>query len=98
MSGHSCFDAPDAIIIGSGAGGGTAAHVLTGRGWKVVVLEKGEEMRPDEFLPFDELHFRDHKTLIPRVDEDPMVYVDAKGNRSNSERWWGRSRSWGARR
>ena len=34
-------DALDAIIIGSGPGGSTAAEVLTKAGWSVVIMEKG---------------------------------------------------------
>jgi len=83
------FKHPDAIIVGSGAGGGTAAHVLTQRGWNVVVLEKGEMWRADDFLPFDELHFREHKALIPKVDTDPMTYAGKSDNETiRSERWW----------
>ncbi len=78
----------DAIIVGSGAGGGTAAHVLTQRDWNVAVLEKGQPMAAEDFLPYDELHFREHKTLIPKRSNDPMVHVDAAGNSSRSERWW----------
>jgi choline dehydrogenase-like flavoprotein len=43
----------DAIIVGSGAGCGT--RVLTERGFNVVVLEKGEWWKAEDFLPFDEL-------------------------------------------
>ncbi len=83
------IDRPDAIIVGSGAGGGTAAHVLTRRGWNVVVLEKGGEMTSDDFVPFDELHFREHKTLIPKKSDDPMIYAGLDGTRHDrSERWW----------
>jgi len=83
------FSKPDAIIVGSGAGGGTAAHVLTQRGWNVVVLEKGNLWRADDFLPFDELHFREHKALIPKVDTDPMTYAGKNDNETiRSERWW----------
>ena len=83
------FDKPDAIIVGSGAGGGTAARVLTERGWNVVVMEKGGRMDGDDFLPYDELHFRDHKTLIPHLNDDPMIYagLDDKSH-IPSERWW----------
>jgi len=83
------IDRPDAIIVGSGAGGGTAAHVLTRRGWNVVVMEKGGEMTAEDFLPFDELHFREHKALIPKISDDPQIYAGLDGTRHDrSERWW----------
>jgi choline dehydrogenase-like flavoprotein len=78
----------DAIIVGSGAGGGTAAHVLTKRGWNVLVLERGQAKTAEDFLPFDELHFWGHKSLIPHITSDPMVYIDPTGKRVLSERWW----------
>ena len=37
------------VIIGSGAGGGTLAHELTGRGIKVVVLEAGKRQSTASF-------------------------------------------------
>jgi len=83
------FERPDAIIVGSGAGGSTAAHLLTQRGWNVVVMEKGKEWRAEDFLPLDELHFREHKTLIPRADTDPMTYAGLSDKETiKSERWW----------
>lgn len=36
----------DALIIGSGAGGSTAAHVLAAAGWKVLILEAGNNYFP----------------------------------------------------
>jgi choline dehydrogenase-like flavoprotein len=78
-----------AIIVGSGAGGGTAARVLTQDGQRVIVFEKGQIMRSDDFLPYDELHFSEHKALIPSKQTDPLVYVNPEnGNRKNVERWW----------
>src|SRR4026208_788496 len=34
----------DAIVIGSGAAGGMAAHVMTSRGMKVLMLEAGKKL------------------------------------------------------
>ena len=40
----------DAIIVGSGPGGSTAAEVLTRAGWSVVIMEKGRNnlLDPDD--------------------------------------------------
>ncbi|HET6211142.1 MAG TPA: GMC family oxidoreductase [Jatrophihabitans sp.] len=79
---------PDAIIVGSGAGGGTAARVLTERGMQVVVLEKGQPVPAEDYLPYDELYFHARKALIPHPDDDPNVYVAPDGHLEHSERWW----------
>ncbi len=78
----------DAIIVGSGAGGGTAASVLTARGMNVAVLEKGGWVTAEDFLPYDELFFHTRKALIPTIDDDPNIYVGPDGNPRRSERWW----------
>jgi|CXWL01.1.fsa_nt_gi choline dehydrogenase-like flavoprotein len=81
------FERPDAIVVGSGAGGGTAARVLTQHGLSVVVFEKGRTYRSDEFLPYDELHFLEHRALTPPLD-DVNIYVDGAGKRQRVQRWW----------
>src|ERR687888_73996 len=40
----------DAIVIGSGAAGGMAAHVLTSAGMKVLMLEAGKKLDIDKEL------------------------------------------------
>src|SRR5215475_16040035 len=40
----------DAVIIGSGAAGGMAAHVLTSHGMKVLLLEAGRKVDTDKEL------------------------------------------------
>jgi choline dehydrogenase-like flavoprotein len=78
----------DAVIVGSGAGGGTAARVLTERGWRVLVLEKGPRRHADEFIPYDELHFLQFGALHPHADDDPNIYVAPDGSTSRVDRWW----------
>ncbi|MCU0233591.1 MAG: GMC oxidoreductase [Thermoanaerobaculales bacterium] len=39
----------DVVVVGSGFGGSVAAHRLTGKGYRVTVLEKGRRWRPDDF-------------------------------------------------
>lgn len=82
------FNRPDAIVVGSGAGGGTAARVLTQRGWKVTVLERGPRRQPEDFLPYDELSVYGLRSLVPNVHDDPMIYVDPAGKTQAVERWW----------
>ena len=81
----------DAIIVGSGAGGGTAAYNLTKRGFNVLVLEKGDWSKAEDFLPYDELRFLEHKTLTPDQNNDFNTYVKADGENeviSKQRRWW----------
>ena len=44
-----CRASFDAIVIGSGYGGSVAALRLAGKGWRVLVLERGSEYLPGEF-------------------------------------------------
>jgi choline dehydrogenase-like flavoprotein len=37
-----CIDRYDVVIVGSGAGGGTMAHALSGTGAKILILERGD--------------------------------------------------------
>jgi gluconate 2-dehydrogenase alpha chain len=67
----------DAIIIGSGPGGSTAAEVLTRAGWSVVIMEKGRNhlLDPDDLTKpaadysNDEIKFMTRHFLGP----DPLI-------------------------
>lgn len=63
----------DAVIVGSGAGGGAVAWRLAAAGWRVVVLEKGPRYSRDDYrhaagglAPGD---------FVPPVDLDPHTVV-----------------------
>jgi choline dehydrogenase-like flavoprotein len=58
----------DALIVGSGAGGGVAAYVLTQAGYNVLVLERGPWATEQDFGD-DELRF----TYRSFIDEDPLI-------------------------
>lgn len=57
---------PTIIVIGSGAGGATAAHELCRRGHKVTVLEAGPRIEPSEFHQDDLAAYAQLSWLDPR--------------------------------
>jgi len=72
----------DAIIIGSGPGGSTAADVLTAAGWSVVIFERGKNYlvnreKPSELLyefSNDEIKFWSRHFLGPDPWLEPRTF------------------------
>lgn len=78
-------DAYDVVIVGAGAGGGVAAHVLTERGLRVLLVERGPAVSPFD-LPLDhERNARVSTGLPHQLDfpegRNPRVIVDTGGHR-----------------
>jgi choline dehydrogenase-like flavoprotein len=72
----------DAVVIGAGAGGGVVAKELAVGGLSVVVLERGQWVRPSDDRKDD---LRNQRTSIlgnnsgPEEDGNPRVTVDLQG-------------------
>ena len=72
----------DAVIIGSGPGGSTAADVLTRAGWSVVIIEKGRNhlldptdlTKPSSDYSNDEIKFTDRYFLGPDPFLEPRTF------------------------
>ncbi len=65
----------DAVIIGSGAGGGPLAFTLSRAGWKVLVLEKGPRYERSDYHHDVGLQPGD---FVPALDQEPHAVVTRK--------------------
>src|SRR2546425_11997173 len=68
----------DAVVVGSGAAGGMAAHVLTSQGMKGLLLEAGKKIPIEQELRSMEWPY-DH----PRRGEGPPGYHPIRFNEAN---------------
>ena len=66
----------DVIVIGSGAAGGMAAHVLTQAGVKVLMLEAGRKYDPASETPMFETNADAPLRDAPTPDK-PLGFFDA---------------------
>lgn len=72
----------DAIVVGVGASGATAAKVLCEAGLKVVGFDKGPLLRPAEHFSGDELKFVNRNYLWPDPKISPRTVRDDADSRS----------------
>ncbi|HEY7440277.1 MAG TPA: GMC family oxidoreductase [Acidimicrobiia bacterium] len=78
----------DAVIVGSGPAGATAADVLTGAGWSVIMLEKGRNHLLELTAPFapighisnDEIKFVRRHFLGPDPWLEPRTFRRYEGD------------------
>lgn len=74
----------DAIVVGAGAGGGIAAHVLTQAGKKVLLIERGRWL---SYTDERRDHLRNHRlsryghNTGPDLEGNPRVHIDPHGHR-----------------
>src|SRR5258705_538795 len=68
----------DAIVVGSGAAGGMAAHVLTSQGMKVLMLEAGKKIDINS-----ELRSMDWPYDHPRRGAPPPANHPIRSNKNN---------------
>src|SRR5262245_30622858 len=70
----------DALVIGSGAGGGPLAARLAAAGWRVLLLEKGPFRRREEYVQ-DEVAALWRDFFVPSPAEEPHILVQASDPR-----------------
>src|SRR5271167_1458543 len=79
----------DAIVVGSGAAGGMAAHVLTSHGLQVLMLEAGKKLPIEKELksmegPYDhprrgEMPPENHAITLNEYTSRPLPYAKGMG-------------------
>ncbi len=76
----------DAVIIGSGPGGATAAEVLTRAGWSVVIMEKGRNhlLDPDDLTKPAADYSNDEIKFISRYFLGPDPLIEPRAFRRNA--------------
>jgi choline dehydrogenase-like flavoprotein len=77
----------DAVVIGSGAGGGPLAYELARGGAQVLILEKGRQLAREELI-HDELKICRSDFFAPFEDDEPHVLVRGNRKPERSNQGW----------
>ena len=73
---HNTLLNADVIIIGSGAGGGTSAEILSKAGLKVLILEEGPLKSSDDFLMDERTAYADlYQESAGRMSKDGSISI-----------------------
>jgi choline dehydrogenase-like flavoprotein len=80
-------DIYDALVIGSGAGGGPLAYELAKSGARVLILEKGRRLARKELI-HDELKICRGDFFTPSEEDEPHVLVRGNGKPTRSREAW----------
>lgn len=74
----------DVVIVGSGAGGGMSAHILTEAGVRVLMLEAGRDYDPVEETPMFQMNHEAPLRGVSTPDKEIFGYYDATVDGG----WW----------
>ena len=85
-------DTYDVVVLGTGAGGGTMAHALSGAGARILLVERGDFV-PQEAENWDpaavwqRLRYRTTETWLDEIDQEfrPYMHYCVGGN----TKFWG---------
>lgn len=77
----------DAVVVGSGAGGGPVAYALATAGARVLVLERGKHLKREDFV-YDEVGIAKRSVFVPSVTTDPHVLVQQGGEAKRTDDGW----------
>ena len=70
----------DAVVVGSGFGGGISACRLAEAGKRVCVLERGRRFAPEDFIDDLEIHQRHYAFLVSEEEFDEIFgRITARG-------------------
>lgn len=81
---------PDVVVVGSGAGGGTAAWALSRRGMRVLVLEAGPTFDPFKDYPLSARDWEQHNFPEKRGSRGKHTFAqlqELKPNRQELRSW-----------